>query len=141
MSTRYLTGMLLALLGGFVVVASQGLASATVGWIAFAVAVAAATVTVLAQLDRSRGTVQRTLDAVTFAVAGLMMAFALTASGQAVSWLSFAFAVGIVALAVSGLTMNEISNWRATHNLGQLHWLPKAQSTTPALERTDTRAA
>lgn len=141
MSTRYLTGMLLALLGGFVVVASQGLASATVGWIAFAVAVAAATVTVLAQLDRSRGTVQRTLDAVTFAVAGLMMAFALAASGQAMIWLSFAFALGIVALAVSGLTLNEISNWRATHNLGQLHWLPRSQSATPALERTDTRAA
>jgi hypothetical protein len=141
MSTRYLTGMLLALLGGFVLVATQAFASTPVGWIAFAVAVAAATVTVLAQLDRSRGTVQRALDAVTVTVAGLMMAFALTASGQAVIWLSFAFALGIVALAVSGLSLNEISNWRATHNLGQLHWLPKSQSTTPALDRTDSRAA
>ncbi len=140
MSTRYLTGMFLALLGGFVVVASQALARATVGWIAFAVGVAATTVSALAQLDRSRGTVQRTLDAATVAGAGLMMAFALTASGQAVIWLSFAFAVGIVALAVSGLTLNEISSWRANHNLGQLHWLPKSQSTTP-LDHTDTRAA
>jgi hypothetical protein len=56
-------------------------------------------------------------------------------------WLSFAFALGTVALSVSGLTLNEISNWRRSHDLGQLHWLPRSQSAASALDRTDTRAA
>ena len=124
MSTDYITSALLALLGGFVVVASQALSSAVLGWIAFGVAIGIASIAVLAQLDRTRGGVQRTLDAASVADAGLLLVFALTASGTTVIWLSFAFALGIVALAFTGLTVNEVSHWRAKHQLRNLHWLP-----------------
>jgi hypothetical protein len=141
MSTRYLTGTLLVILGGFVVVATQAFAATPVSWIAFGIAIATVAVSVLAQLDRSRGTVQRVLDAAQVAVGGLLMAFALTASGTAVRWLSFALALGTVALGFIGLTLHEISNWRAAHRLGELRWLPQQRPMAPAVERSPGRAA
>jgi hypothetical protein len=141
MSTRYFTGTLLVILGGFVVVATQAFAPTTVSWIAFGIAIATVAVSVLAQLDRSRGTVQRVLDAAQVAVGGLLIVFALTASGTAVRWLSFALALGTVALGFIGLTFNEISNWRAAHQLGELRWLPQQRSTAGAMERSAGSAA
>jgi hypothetical protein len=40
---------------------------------------------------------------------GLLMAFGVAASGTAVIWPSFAFALGVVAFTVAGLTLHEIS--------------------------------
>jgi hypothetical protein len=140
MSTRYFTGTLLVILGGFVVVATQAFAPTPVSWIAFGIAIATVAVSVLAQLDRSRGTVQRVLDAAQVAVGGLLMTFALTASGTAVRWLSFALALGTVALGFIGLTFNEIANWRAAHQLGELRGLPPQRSMAP-MERSAGRAA
>jgi hypothetical protein len=114
----------LALLGGFVVVASQAFPSAVLGWIAVGVAIGVACIALVAQLDRTRGGVQRTLDAASVGDAGLLLVFALTASGTTVIWLSFAFALGIVALAFTGLTVNEVAHWRARHQLRNLRWLP-----------------
>lgn len=113
MSTNYLTGALFAVLGGVVVVVSQAFTPSVLGWVAFGVAIAVAAVAVLAQLDRSRGLVQRALDATTVIVAGLLIIFSRTASGDAVTWLSFAFALGIVALAYAGLTVHEVSAVRS----------------------------
>lgn len=141
MSTRYLTGTLLVVLGGFVVVATQAFAATPVSWIALGIAIATVAVSVLAQLDRSRGAIQRVLDAAQVAVAGLLMALALTASGTAVRWLSFALAMGTVAIGFTGLTFNEISNWRAAHQLGELRWLPQQRSMARTMERSPGRAA
>jgi ABC-type transport system involved in multi-copper enzyme maturation permease subunit len=123
MSTNYVTGALFALLGGFLIVVSQTFTSALLGWVAFGVAVAVAAVSVLAQLDRSRGGVQRTLDGASIIVATLLIIFSLAASGTAVIWLSFAFALGVVALAFTGLSVHEVSNWRIRHQLSNLRWL------------------
>jgi hypothetical protein len=112
MSTHYLTGALFSVLGGFVVVVSQTFTAPVLGWVAFGVAAAVAAVTLLAQLDRSRGLVQRALDAATVIVACLLIIFSLTAAGSAETWLSFAFALGIVALAYGGLTVHEVSDRR-----------------------------
>lgn len=141
MSTRYITGTLLVILGGFVVVATQAFSPTPVGWIAFGVAMATVAISVLAQLDGSRGIVQRVLDMTQVAVGGLLMAFALTASGTAVRWLSFALALGTAALGFGGLAVNEISNWRAAHRLGQLRWLPEQRSVPAARESAEGRAA
>ena len=132
MSTRYMTGALFAILGGFVVVISQSLTPSVLGWIAFAVAIAVVVVSALAQLDRSRGTVQRALDGATIVLAGLMMAFAVAAAGTAVIWLTFAFSLGIVAVAFTGLTLNEVANWRAELELSNLRWLPSRSTIAPA---------
>ncbi|HEX6393890.1 MAG TPA: hypothetical protein VFZ97_10625 [Acidimicrobiales bacterium] len=141
MSSQYITGVISVILGGFVVVATRAFHPVPVGWIAFGVAIAIIAVAVLAQLDRSRGAIQRALDAATVAVAGLMMAFGFAASGRAVIWLSFAFSLGVVGLAFAGLTLHEISNWRFAHQLGALRWLPQERSVSDATRRPDSLAA
>jgi hypothetical protein len=135
MSTRYITGALFALLGGFVVVVSQTLTASVLSWVAFAVAAGVVTVSLVAQLDRSRGAVQRTLDGATIVVAALLIIFSLAASGAAVVWLSFAFALGIAALAFAGLSVHEVSNWRAQLHLRNLRWLPDPTTITPSQSR------
>ena len=55
MSINYLTGALLALFSGFVVVANQAFPADVLSWVAFGIGVAIICITVLAQLDRSRG--------------------------------------------------------------------------------------
>jgi hypothetical protein len=141
MSTRYITGMLLAILGGFAVVASQTFDPTTLSWIAFAVGASTVVISVLAQLDRSRAAVQRALDAALVVVGVVMLVLALTVSGTAVTWLSFGLALGIAALAVCGLTLHEISTWRGTHQLSQLRGLPEDQPAAALIDRGGSRAA
>jgi hypothetical protein len=141
MSSQFITGAISVVLGGFVVVATRAFHPVPVGWIAFGIAVAIVIVAVLAQLDRNRGSVQRALDASTVAVAGLMMAFGFAASGRTVIWLSFAFSLGVVGLAFAGLTLHEISDWRAAHQLRELRWLPQWPSTSRATGQRDRIAA
>lgn len=121
MSIRYLTNAFIALLGGFVVVASMTFASATVGWIGFGFGIAVVAVSVLAQLERSRGASQRIMDLMMVALGGLAMAFGVGATGSDVIWTVFAFALGWVATSFFGLTLHEIETWRSTHSLGTLH--------------------
>jgi DNA-binding FrmR family transcriptional regulator len=51
MSTRYLTGTLLVILGYFVVVATQAFAPTPVSWIAFGIATATVCIDVLTQIS------------------------------------------------------------------------------------------
>lgn len=141
MSTQYSTGTFIGVLAAFIVVASQAFPSHSVGWLAFAVGVVVVIVSIVAQLDSTRGALQRAVDAGLLVVAGFMLVFGLEASGTAVIWLSFAFALGVEALALTGLTAHEISNWRSVHQLSQLHWFSQNQNTTRSLDRTETRAA
>ena len=64
----------------------------------------------LAQLDPARGGVQRVLDAAMVVCGGLLIAYAIPASGSAVVWLTFAFGLGTAAL--TGLTLHEVANGR-----------------------------
>src|SRR5262245_57648712 len=129
MSANYITCAPIAVLGGFLVVISQTFAPATLEWVATEVAIGVIVLAVLAQLDGARGGVQRTLDAAIVADAALLTAFALTASGSAVVWLTFSFALGIVALGFTGLSLHEVSNWRAQHHVAALRWLPNTETT------------
>lgn len=130
MSTRYLTNAAIALLGGFVVVISMGLASTTaIGWVAFGVAIGVVGILALAQLDTKRGLTQRLLDGALTAVGGTLIAVSVVFAGTTVMWLAFALALGLVGVAFAGLTLHEISTWRAMHRLGRLRWLgPEAVS-------------
>ena len=95
MSNNYVTCAPVAILAALVVVASQAFASRTLGWIAFGVAVGIVGITLVAQLDRARGGVQRALDAVVIAAGGLLIAFGVAASGSSVIWLTFGLGIGI----------------------------------------------
>ncbi len=123
MSARYYTNLLAALLGGFVVVVSMALTAVVLGWVAFGVGIGIVTMVALAQLDSCRGGVQRLLDLAMVAVGGLLIAFSLASAGAATIWLSFAFGLGIVGIAVFGMTLHEVSNWRASNELGDLRWM------------------
>ena len=117
MSTRYLTGACIALLGGFVVVASQAFSSSTTAWLAFAIAIAILVISAVAQLDRGRGLIQRMLDGIIGALAIWMIIASLAFNGAAVLWLSFAEALGFVVLAFAGMTYHEVGTWRRAHGL------------------------
>ena len=139
MTTRYMTGVLFAILAGFLVVVSQAFSPTVLGWVAFAFSIGLIVFAALAQLDRTRGAVQRVLDGVTVVLAALMLGFSVSASGAEVIWLTFAFAVAIVAVAFTGLTLNEIVHWRGVRELSNLRWLPARGSVAPA--RQEARVA
>lgn len=70
----------------------------------------------------------------TVILAALMLGFSVSASGTAVIWLTFAFSVAIVAIAFTGLTLNEIVHWRGARELSNLRWLPSWRPVAPGRE-------
>ena len=62
MSTRFTTGAVFAILGGFVVVVSQAFSPSVAGWVAFGVGIGIIVITALAQLDSGGLRAQRILD-------------------------------------------------------------------------------
>ncbi len=118
MSTRFVSNMLLALAGGFVIVATQAFAPPVVAWIAFAVTGVGVLVLVAATaLVVGRGPVQRTLDAVAAVLAAWTVVETLVFSGMVMVWLTLGAAAAIVAVAVAGLIAHELSTERVVHSL------------------------
>lgn len=117
MSTRYLTNITLALLFGFLVVASQAFVPATMTWLMLGIGAAALAIVVPAMALARRGYVQLGLDGLIGIVAIWTIVAGLVFSGLAVTWLGFASGVGIVALAIIGLTVHELSTERVVHSL------------------------
>lgn len=116
MSTRYLTNLSLALLGGFLVVTSQAFAIGTFSWVMLGVGIAALVLTLPAIAFPSRGSVQRGLDY----LCSLLGAWTIIASqvfaGATVTWLGFASGIALVALGVLGLSAHELSSERVVHS-------------------------
>jgi hypothetical protein len=131
MSTKYLTNAALALAGGFLVVATRVFSNSTISWLALGVATAVIAVSVVAQLDRSRGFAQRGLDVVVVALAAVTIVFSRVFTGSTMMWLSFAEALGFVGLGFAGLTVHEIEGWRAEHHLAPLHGLFRIEQQQP----------
>ena len=123
MSSKFITGALTAILAGFVVVVSQAFSPGVLSWVAFGITAGVIVMVVVSQLDPARGAIQRVLDGCSVVVGGLLIGFGLAASGSAVTWLVFAFALGLVGTGVVGLCLNEVANWRSQHQLAELHWL------------------
>lgn len=115
MILRYYYNLALALLAGFIVVVTQAFATTTVGWLAFAAGV----VFVLAGVAMASrpGGAQRALSGATAVLGALIIIESLLASGGAVIWLSFAGALGVLALAIAGLTVHELSTERVVHSI------------------------
>jgi len=144
-STRYLTNLAVALLAGFIVVESLTFSHPAERWVAFAVAIVVAGVSVLAQLDHNRGLVQRALDGVIVAVAGTAIGISVVYTGTAPQWTDFALALGLVGTAVSGMTLHEVESWRVEHGLAELRPFlrtPRLRAhPAPAQEASASRAA
>jgi cation transport ATPase len=145
MSSRFLTNMMTALLGGFIVVESLTFSHPAEKWVAFAVAIAAVGIALGSQLDATRGTVQRALDSLLAATAGTMIGISVVYAGATAMWLDFALALGLVGVSVAGLTLNEVTSWRASHGLAELHPLVsprRLRAQPPAAQApTGTRVA
>ncbi|MBS1879566.1 MAG: hypothetical protein JST31_08640 [Actinobacteria bacterium] len=115
MAYRYLYYLGVALVAGFIVVATQAFATGTVIWLAFS-AGALFTLGGLAMLPRP-GRTHRAIAAATCVLGILIVIEALLSSGSTTIWLSFAGALGVLALAIAGLTAHELSTERVVHSL------------------------
>jgi hypothetical protein len=115
MSYRYLSYLGIALVAGFIVVATQAFATGTVTWLAFAAGVLF-TLGGLAMMSRP-GRPFRATAAATSVLGALIVIEALLSSGTTMIWLSFAGALGVLGLAIAGLSLHELSTERVVHSL------------------------
>jgi hypothetical protein len=119
MSSRYLSNLTLAVLGGFLVVASMAWTVPVFTWLMFGIGIAALALagpTVLLP----RGVAQRAVDGVAAILGAWTIVASMVFGGLAITWLGFASGVGFVALALVGLTLHELSTERVVHSF-KLH--------------------
>jgi hypothetical protein len=108
MHARFAQSSLLALAGGFLVVASQSFTSGVTAWLAFAIGILAVVLAAVPALFGARRWVLG-LDAATGVLGAWTIVASLVFSGGAVRWLSFAEGAGFVALALAGLVVDHVS--------------------------------
>jgi hypothetical protein len=117
MSTRYLTNITLALMAGFLVVASQAFTASTYSWLSFGGGVAIGAVALCGLALRGRGPVQRGIDAGLVVLSAWIVVSSLVFATGTVIWLGFSAAVAVLALAIAGLTANELESEHVVHSL------------------------
>ena len=110
MLTRYLSNPVVAVLGGFAVVASQAFAPSTFKWIMLGTGVVAVIAAAPFVARSARGRAQRALDALIAALGAWTIIASTVFSSATITWLGFASGVALVGLALIGLTLNELSN-------------------------------
>jgi hypothetical protein len=121
MSTRYLTNLALALVGGFLLVASQAFTVAIFMWLMLACGIGVIVVAAPGVMIPSRGAAQRGLDYM-FSLLGIWTIVAsIVFGGLTITWLGFASGAALVALALIGLTAHELSTERVVHSLDVQH--------------------
>lgn len=113
--SHYLSNLFLALAAGFIVVVTQAFATVTVGWLAFAAGITFAIVGE-GMLLRP-GIAHRALNLAVAVLGVLMIIESLLATGPLMITLSFAGALGVLGLAIAGLTLHELSTERVVHRL------------------------
>lgn len=116
MTSRFFTNISLAILAGFLVVASLALPFTPAMWIMFGVGAVAVLLTAAAFLP-GRGLAQRALDGTIGTLGAWTVVASLVFAGSTVTWLGFASGVALVGLAVTGLILHEISTERVVHSL------------------------
>jgi hypothetical protein len=132
MDSRYLSNVALMIAGAFLVVVSQAFVPATFEWLMFGVGALAVILSGTIVL-RTRGIAQRGLDA----LIGILGAWTVVASlvfvGSTVIWLGFASGAGLVALALIGLTLHELTSERVVHSL-DITTAPEREYSAPERE-------
>ena len=112
---RYASYLLTALVAGFIVVVTQAFAPTTTAWIAFGAGVFFI-VSALSQIVWT-SLAHRVVEFGTLVLGVLIVIESLLAGGSSVQWLSFAGALGVLALSLIGLTIHELSTERVVHSL------------------------
>ena len=115
MTVRYFSNLTLALVAGFIVVATQAFATGTVAWLAFAAGIVF--LTTGAALVRRQPRAHRALSAATAVLGALIIIESLLTGGSTLIWLSFAGALGVLGLAIGGMTVHGLSTERVVHSL------------------------
>jgi hypothetical protein len=116
MSPKYIINLLLALAGGFLLVASRVFRPDTAGWLGlgigiFAVLLGGAGFAAERLTPRSIGYGLTELVGVWTIVSSVVF------TGSTLGWLVFANAAAFVAIAVAELTLHEVSTERVVHTL------------------------
>ena len=116
MSLKYVINLLLALAGGFLVVASRTFAANTAAWLGLGIGIFAV---VLAGVGAAEGGLRpRSAGyAVTASVGVWTIVSSSVFSGALLGWLVFADALALVAVALADLTAHEVSTERVVHTL------------------------
>jgi len=117
MSTRYVTNITLALIAGFLVVASQAFTASAYAWLSFAGGAAICAVALCGLALRGRGRVQRSIDGTTVVLGAWIVVSSLVFATGSVIWLGFSAAAAVLALAITGLTANELGSEQVVHSL------------------------
>ncbi len=116
MKIRYLSNLALALIAGFLVVATQAFDLSAVKWLVFAIATGATALS-LGTLVIDRNVVQRVISLVAGVVGGWTIIASLVFGLSTVMWLGFAGALALIGLAIIGLTVHEFTTERVVHSL------------------------
>lgn len=116
MNSRYVSNIVLAIAGAFLVVASQVWTPSVFMWLMFGIGVLALALAGAGAIP-GRGNVQRTLDGAVGILSAWTIIASLVFAGSAITWLGFASAVAFVGLAVIGLTLHELHTERVVHSL------------------------
>jgi hypothetical protein len=115
MTTRYLSNLALALAAGFLVVATMAFSAPIAAALTFAIAIGA-TVLSVGTLVMDTTIAQRVISALAAAIGIWTIVASLVFFPTTVVWLGFASALGLVALAVAGLTAHELTTERVVHS-------------------------
>ncbi|MGH2858093.1 MAG: hypothetical protein ACRDMJ_11495 [Solirubrobacteraceae bacterium] len=107
----------MAVLGGFTVVASQAFSASTFRWMMLGAGILAVTATVPFVLRSARGRVQQALDGVTGAIGVWTIVASVVFSHGTITWLGFASAAAFVAVALTGLTLNQLRPKKSVRSL------------------------
>jgi len=135
MNTRYVTSLLLAVAGAFLVVASQAFTAGTTAWLAFAIGIGALVLAGVPAAFRERSPLGLALDGVLAVLAAWTIVASLVFAGSTVVWLSFAEGLGIAALAVGGLTLDHVRMLRLVrgeHRTVPTPWVDEQRTPTAA---------
>lgn len=116
MNIRYVSNLVLALVAGFLVVATQAFSPAIAAALVFAIAIGA-TVLSLGTIAAPTTTLQRAISGVAAVVGGWTVVASLVFFPTTVVWLGFASALALVGLAVIGMTAHELTTERVVHSL------------------------
>jgi hypothetical protein len=116
LSSRYSLDTLALVGGGFLAVSAMSFAAPTAGWIGFGVS-ALFTVAAAALTVATRSGSARVGHGALAVVALWSLIAALTFSGSALTWLVFADALGLAAVALADLTAHEVGTEHVVHSL------------------------
>ena len=113
---NYFTNLAFLLAAAFLAVVSQAFTSSLAGWVAFGVSAGVALVA-LALAMTTRQIAAKTGQAAVVVMALWSVVAALSFTGPALTWLVFADAVGIIALALVNLGVHELSTEQVVHQM------------------------